>query len=461
MISCKLRFLGSVTLFLFLAFVPLRAQEGALMDETVQRLQEYIQVDTINPPGNESRAVEFFARLLEQEGIPYESAESAPGRGIIWARQSGGEKPALILLNHTDVVPANREYWDVDPLSGAIRDGYLYGRGALDMKNMGMMEFQSFVALHRAGRPLNRDVIFVATGDEEAGGFYGAGWMVKNHPEVFTNAGFLLNEGGGAQRSGNQLVMGIEVTQKVPLWLRFKSSGQPGHGSRPLVESAVNRLIEALHRIQNYGFQPHIVPSVEEFFKGISSTREGIRQKQFAQISRSVQEPDFLLQLQIEDPSLHALTRNTCSLTRLQGSSKINVVPPEAEGELDCRLLPDQNPDEFVALLKTIVNDSQIEIEKIMSFTPAVSSTDTELFRAIEAVMKERHPTAVVTPSVSTGFTDSHFFRDLGIACYGFNPAIIPDELDGSVHGNNERVPVESVRQGVADLLKIAERLVY
>jgi len=450
----------SIALALLFVVPSLMAQEN-LQNETVHRLQEYIQVDTINPPGNETRAVEFFARLLDEEGIPYERAESAPGRGIIWARLKGGDEPALILLNHTDVVPADRQYWDVEPLSGEIRDGYLYGRGALDMKNMGMMEFQSFLALHRAGKPLNRDVIFLATGDEEAGGLYGAGWMVENHPEVFKNAGYLLNEGGGAQRSGGHLIMGIEVTQKVPLWLRLKSTGEPGHGSRPLVESSVNRLIKALYRIQDYGFQPRIVPSVDQYFKGISVTREGERKEQFADLRQAVQNPDFLLELQLEDPTLNSLTRNTCSLTRLQGSSKINVVPPEAQGELDCRLLPDQDPDEFITLLETIINDPKVEIQKLMSFSPAVSSTDTELFKGITAVMKERHPDAIVTPSVTTGFTDSHFFRDLGISCYGFNPAIIPDDLQGTVHGNNERVPVESVKQGVSDLLEIVQRFVY
>ena len=152
----------------------------AIEDEALDWLQAFVQVDTINPPGNETRAVEFIANILESEGIPYQTAESAPGRGNIWARLEGGDEPALIMLQHTDVVPADMKYWTTDPLSGEIRDGYLWGRGTLDMKGTGMSQLATFVSLHRAGIPLNRDVVLVATADEEAGGFYGAGWLVEN-----------------------------------------------------------------------------------------------------------------------------------------------------------------------------------------------------------------------------------------------------------------------------------------
>ena len=169
----------------------------ALQDEAVGWLQEYIRINTINPPGNEIRGAEFFARLFEAEGIEYEIAESAPGRGNIWARLEGGDRPGIVLLHHIDVVPADERYWDNDPLSGELRDGYIYGRGALDTKTSGILHLATFMALHRSGIPLNRDVVFMATADEEAGGFFGAGWLVENRSELFNNVGFLLNEGGG------------------------------------------------------------------------------------------------------------------------------------------------------------------------------------------------------------------------------------------------------------------------
>jgi acetylornithine deacetylase/succinyl-diaminopimelate desuccinylase-like protein len=437
------------------------AAQPSLEDETVQRLQEYLRIDTVNPPGNEQRAVEFFQRLLDAEGIPYQTAESAEGRGNLWARLEGGDAPALVLLNHTDVVPADPAYWTTDPLSGEIRDGHVWGRGALDMKGTGILQFQAFVALHRAGRPLARDVVFVATADEEAGGFYGAGWLVENRPEIFENAGLLLNEGGGGSRDGDVVHFGVEVTQKVPLWLRLVASDEPGHGSTPRVSSAVSRLIRALSNIDGYQFPPRIVPAVEIYFEGLAESQTGKRKEQFANLRAAVDDPGFLLSLQLESPFLHALTRNTCSITRLQGSSKINVVPPEVSAEIDCRLVPDQDPDEFVSLLASIVNDPRVKVEKIMAFTPAVSSTDSDLYRAIATVIERRFPGSRLVPSVSTGFTDSHFFRDLGILSYGFDPTVIPDEISGTVHGNDERVPVEAVRQGVRHFLEILELVVY
>ena len=435
--------------------------QEAFEQETVDRLQNYLRIDTINPPGNESRAVDFFAKLLDAEGIPYETAESAPGRGNLWARLEGGSEPALVLLNHTDVVPADPDYWDVDPLSGEIRNGHLYGRGALDMKGTGMLQFQAFVALHRAGKPLKRDVLFVATADEEAGGFYGAGWLVERHREIFDDVGFLLNEGGGGSEAGDGIVFGVEVTQKVPLWLRLVASDEPGHGSTPHVTSAVSRLIRALANIDDYEFTPRIVPAVQVYFEGLAEKQQGLRRQQFADIGAAVSEPGFLLSLQLESPSLHALTRNTCSITRLEGSSKINVVPPEVAAEIDCRLLPDQDLDAFIDELGFIVNDPAVRIEKIMGFTPAVSSTDTELYQAIAEVTAKHYPHSQVTPAVSTGFTDSHFFRDLGIVSYGFDPTIIPVAIEGGVHGNNERVPVDSVKAGVRLFLEIVEKVVY
>jgi acetylornithine deacetylase/succinyl-diaminopimelate desuccinylase-like protein len=445
----------------FVLVIPSLVAGQSLEDETVQRLSDYLRVDTVNPPGNESRAVAFFARLLDAEGIPYETEESAPGRGNLWARLEGGDAPALVLLNHTDVVPFDRSYWETDPLSGEIKDGYVWGRGALDMKGTGLLQFQAFVALHRAGKPLERDVLFVATADEEAGGSYGAGYLVEHHPEIFEGAGLLLNEGGGGSREGDQVTFGVEVTQKVPLWLRLVSTDVPGHGSTPHVSSAVTRLIRALSNLDNYEFPPRIVPAVEIYFEGLAESRTGPRRQQFANLAEAARDPNFLLSLQLESPFLAALTRNTCSITRLEGSSKINVVPPQAAAEIDCRLLPDQDPDAFVTELQSIVNDPGVRIEKLMAFTPAVSSTDSELYRAIETVVARHFPEARVIPSVSTGFTDSHFFRDLGILSYGFDPTVVPDEISGTVHGNNERVPVAAVEQGVRHLLEILELVVY
>ena len=429
----------------------------SLQDEAVQWLQEYIRINTTNPPGNEIAAAEFFARIFDAEGIEYEIAESAPGRGNIWARLRGGDEPGIVLLHHMDVVPADERYWSSDPFSGELRDGYIYGRGALDTKTSGILHLATFLALHRTETPLSRDVVFMATADEEAGGFFGAGWLVENRPEIFENIGFLLNEGGGGSNVKGTVNFGLEVTQKVPYWLRVTARGAPGHGSRPLVSYAAVKLIEALERLRLHDFEARVVPAVDEHFRGMAPGHPEPWRSRFADIASAIEEPGVLLELQLYDPGLHALTRNTCSITRFEGSGKINVVSPEVAAEIDCRLLPDQDPEEWLAELNAVLG-SDVEVEVLMGFTPAVSSTDTDLYRIVREVTLEEFPDAGFVAQVLGGFTDSHFFRDMGITSYGYEATATPSEDDSGVHGNDERVTEANVRRGVAMTLRILER---
>lgn len=432
-----------------------------LEQEGVDTLQKYIRIDTINPPGNESRAVEFFARIFEAEGIPYESVESAPGRGNIWARLKGGSEPALILLNHMDVVPADDEFWDDDPLSGKIEDGYLYGRGTLDMKGTAIAHLQTFLALHRSGKTLNRDVIWMGTADEEAGGYFGAGWLVENRPELFEGVGLLLNEGGAGSVQDGKILFGVEVTQKVPHWIRVKATGPSGHGSVPHAESAVTRLIGALHRIHSNPFTPRITGPVDAYFKALAPYVDEEWREAFSDMKTAIKDPVFVDRLQAWNVGYHALIRNTISITMLEGSSKINVVPPDAFAELDCRMLPDQDPEEFLNELRYIIDDPNVSLETIMVFTPAVSSTDSPLYRAIEEIIGAHYPDAPIVPTVGRGFTDSHFFRDLGITCYGFTPYVIPAEDRGGIHGNNERISLENIHLSIQLTREIVENVVF
>jgi acetylornithine deacetylase/succinyl-diaminopimelate desuccinylase-like protein len=403
--------------------------------------------------------LDLSLRILQQEGIPFDTASSAPGRGNIWARLKGGNEPALMLLHHMDVVPADPRYWDVDPYSAEVRNGDIFGRGALDTKMLGIAHFQAFIALHRLRVPLNRDVVFMATADEEAGGAFGAGWIVKNRPEAFRGVGFVLNEGGDGSVLGGRQQFGIEVTQKVPLWLKLVATGNPGHGSQPQVSTSVTRLIRALERLRTYEFTPRIVPAVDAYFKGMAPNG-GPLQAALQDMAKTVQDRNMLLTLQAEAPSMAALTRNTCSITMLEGSNKINVVPPEATAQIDCRTLPDQDHAAFIAELATVINDPGIRIEKIMGFTPAVSPQDNAVYRALVDVTRRNYPQAAIIPSVSTGFTDSHFFRDLGIPSYGYAPFLIPAEQASGLHGNNERMSEANVRRGTAIMLEIVQRIV-
>ena len=442
---------------LVLFVIPGALQAEEFSDQAPRRLADYLRVDTTNPPGNENRGVDFIAGILTDAGIQYQTAESAPGRGNIWARLEGGQQLGLVLLHHIDVVPADLEYWSVEPYSGAIQEGFVWGRGALDMKGLGIVQLQAFLALHASGTKLNRDVWYVATADEEAGGFFGAGWLAEHHSEIFEDVGFLLNEGGRGSLLGGQVVFGVEVTQKVPVWLRLVARGRPGHGSSPQVETAVTRLLRAGHRIASTRFPARVVDPVRQMFHGLAPYQPKRLADRYRNIDESVQDADFMLSLQLQDPGRHALLRNTCSATGLSGSSKINVVPPEARLELDCRVLPDQDVDEFIEGIATIVNDPEVEIERVMSFTPAMSSTDTPLYRLIGELASRNYPGSKVVPSVMTGFTDSHFFRDLDIVSYGFAPFVIPAEEGRSVHGNNERISVENMKRGTTFMIELLQ----
>ena len=451
-------FKAGIVILFFMFCGVLRSQ--TLEDEAVGWLQNYIQIDTINPPGNEYRAVDFLAEIFEAEGIEYQTAESAPGRGNIWARLEGGNEPGLILLQHSDVVPADEEFWTIPVLSGAIRDGVILGRGARDMKGLGTLQLATFIALHRSGVELNRDVVFLATADEEAGGLFGVGWLIENRPEIFEDIGILLNEGGGGSRVGQNVVFSVEVTQKVPVWLRLYAIDRPGHGSSPRTTSSVTRIVQALNTMLENPFPPRIIGPVNDYFSALSVDMDEEWAGSYANIQAAINDPNFVAKLHDARPGHNSLIRDTCSMTRMSGSNKINVIPPTAWAELDCRILPDKPADQFISELDDLIGYTGVEIQKIMAFTPAISETNSRLYRAIDSVTQELHPGSRVLPSVSTGFTDSHFTRDLGIISYGFNPIITNRGEHTGVHGNDEQVGEEAFRRGVGDFYAVVRNVV-
>ena len=437
---------------------PVMSQESVelLQEQAVEWLQEYIQINTVNPPGNEIAGALFFAAVFEAEGIQYEMVESAPGRGNIWAVLDGGDEPGLLLLHHIDVVPADAQYWVTDPFSGEIRDGVIYGRGALDTKSTGIIHLAAFLSLHRSGVTLNRDVMFMATADEEAGGFFGAGWLVENRPELFEDIGYAINESGGGTIAEGRIQFSVEVTQKVPYWLRLTTRGEPGHGSRPQAATSVTRLVAALVRLDQHEFPIRVIPAVDAYFRGLAATAPSEWRSRYADIGAALQEPGVAAELLRYNSGHYGLIRNTCSMTRLSASDKINVIPAEAWAELDCRLIPDQSPDDFLDELGVILG-ADVNVETLMGFTPAESSAETGLFRVIEQVTRSNFPGASITPAVSTGFTDSHFLRDIGITAYGYHPFVVPREDYAGLHGNDERLSVENVRRGVLVMVDVIE----
>ena len=434
---------------------------SALEQEAVSLLSRYIQIDTTNPPGNETKAAKFFKEIFDREGIEARIIESAPGRGNIYARLPGsGARKAVMLLNHMDVVPADAKLWKEAPFSGSVKDGYIWGRGALDMKGPAIAELMTLLALKRNNVALRGDVIFLGTADEEAGGALGAGFLLEKHPDLFANVGVVLNEGGGVRLSKDGTVQSysVSVAEKTPLWLRLIASGAPGHGSTPGRDAAVNKLVLALGRLLAYQTPIKVVPEVQKFFADTAAGEPESRRQQYQDLRTALKDPAFAASF-TNNPRNNASVRNTVAVTGLRASDKVNVIPAQASADIDARLLPGEDPQSFIAEVRRVIGDDSIKIEVLLSFPAAASAADPEAMRAIQELANRRDNDAPVVAPLVRGFTDCHFFRAKGISCLGFMPLRnIPSE-EGLVHGVNERISLDSLRSGVQLLYELVHKL--
>lgn len=428
----------------------------AYQDLAVDLMRQYLRVNTSNPPGNEIEAAKFFKAIFDKEGLPNETFEYKPGRANLIARYKGnGSKRPIILLNHSDVVTADPKAWRVDPFSAEIIDGSIYGRGALDMKGEGLLQLMTMIVLAREKPALSRDVIFLATADEEVKD-EGSLWMIANKSELFKDAEYLLTEGGDNLLADGQVkFVGVDVAEKAPLWLQLTASGQPGHGSRPIIDSAPNRLVRVMNRILAYEPPIKLLPAVERFFKDIAPLQPEPLRTKFTNIRQSLGDPAFAKRL-ASDREYGFLIRNTISLTMMSGSKQTNVIPNEATCNIDVRLLPGEKPEEFLAELKRVIDDPTIKIENVNTFKPPNSSaTHTELFELISRTTKAHHPEALITTKMLSGYTESQLYRQLGIIAYGWTPIYTTVEENEGVHGNNERITVKNVREGTREFYEV------
>jgi acetylornithine deacetylase/succinyl-diaminopimelate desuccinylase-like protein len=420
-------------------------------DLAVEWMQEYLRIDTTNPPGNELRAAVFFKRILDKEGIENYVLEYAPGRADLWARvphTNAQAKKPIILLNHMDVVTSDASHWRVPPFSGTIIGGAMYGRGAQDMKDEGLAQLVVMVMLKREKAALDRDVLFLAVSDEEAAGT-GTDWMITHHRDLLENAEFLINEGGeNLLENGKVKYVGVDVGEKSPLWLHVVAHGRPGHGSRPNPDSSPDRLVRALDRIIQYRTPLKVLPVVEEFMRDMAPYEEGERARQFRNIREAIRDKNFQEEVE-RDESLNYLLRNTITLTMLGGSEQTNVIPPEAWANLDARLLPGEDPKAFLESIRQLVNDPNVTVDPLNSeFRVAnASTTDTALFNAIRQVAQHYFPDTPVVPRLTSGYTENQRYRPLGISAYGFSPYTATEQEGSTEHGNDERIRVEELRR--------------
>jgi acetylornithine deacetylase/succinyl-diaminopimelate desuccinylase-like protein len=442
-----------------------RAQNGGIdwtryQDMAVDLMQQYLRVNTSNPPGNEIEAARFFKKIFDQHGIENEIFEYKPGRANIIARLKGnGSKRPIILLSHTDVVTAEPASWEVDPFAGVIKNGSIWGRGALDMKGEGLFHLMTMILLKQEGASLSRDVIFLGTADEEVND-EGSLWMIANKAHLFKDAEYLLTEGGDNLLEGGSVkIVGVDVAEKAPFWLRLTATGLPGHGSRPVADSASNRLIRAMNRILDWETPVKLLPAVEQFFKDVAPLQPEPWRSQFANVRESLKDPAFAKSLSSQR-EYNFLLRNTISITMLSGSKQTNVIPNTATCNLDVRLLPGESPEDFLKALTAVIADPSIKIENVNRFKPPNSSPiNTELFSLIARKTKEKHPGAVITTKMLSGYTESQLYRQLGITAYGWAPIYTTAEEDEGVHGNNERISVKNVREGTREFYEVVKEI--
>jgi len=421
-------------------------------DLAVTWMQEYLRIDTTNPPGHEMRAVAFYKKILDEEGIENRAFEYAPGRGDLWARiphTTNEAKRPIILLNHTDVVTSDASHWTVPPFSGEIRGGYIWGRGAQDMKDEGLAQLVAMVMLKRENVALDRDVIFLAVADEEVDGA-GTDWFIAHQRDLLGNAEFLINEGGENLLEDTRVkYVGVDVGEKTIYWLHVVAHGQPGHGSRPNPDSAPNRLVRALDRILAYRSPLRVLPVVEEFLRDMAPYEPPDRAASYRNIRKAIEDKNFREEVE-RDPSLNFLLRDTISLTMLGGSEQTNVIPPEAWANLDVRILPGGDPKAVVEALRRVVNDPNVTVEPLSGeFRVAnYSGTDNALFAAIREVAGKYFPGTPVVPHITSGYTENQRYRPLSIVAYGFDPYTATEEEGNTEHGNDERIRVDEVRRG-------------
>jgi acetylornithine deacetylase/succinyl-diaminopimelate desuccinylase-like protein len=421
-------------------------------DLAVTWMQQYLQVDTTNPPGNEMKAVEFYKKILDEEGIENRVFEYTPGRGDLWARiphSTSDPKRPVILLNHMDVVTSDASHWQEPPFSGKIADGYIWGRGAQDMKDEGLAQLVAMVMLKREKVALDRDVIFLAVADEEAEGT-GTDWFIAHQRDLLENAEFLINEGGeNLLEDGRVKYIGVDVGEKTTYWLKVVAHGRPGHASRPNPDSAPNRLVRALNRIIAYRTPLHVLPVVEEFLRDMAPYEPPERAAYYRDVQKAIDDKRFQEEVE-QDESLNFLLRDTISLTMMGGSEQTNVIPPEAWANLDVRILPGGDPKAVLAAVRRVVNDPNVSVEPMNDeFRVAnYSGTDNALFAAIRHVSAKYFPGTPVVPHITSGYTENQRYRPLGIAAYGFNPYTATDEEGNTEHGNDERIRVDEVRRG-------------
>ncbi|MBU7016753.1 MAG: M20/M25/M40 family metallo-hydrolase [Theionarchaea archaeon] len=421
--------------------------------EAVNILRDLIQIDTVNPPGNEGRAAQYLVDLFEKEKIDYQLL-GEKGRENFVASLGEGEK-ALLFLSHTDVVPVSEETWDIPPFSGEIRDGFIWGRGALDCKDLVAAEACALLRIKRENIHLKGRIIFAAVADEEKGGAVGAKLLTEKYPEAI-RANFAINEGAGEyiDINGKKLYL-LQTGEKGPCWSRLKAYGISGHGSRPsLGDNAVVKMAGAVDRLGAYSPEIVVIPEVRQLIEAYMKLRgdkKEVTPENVDEIIDTIQDRFFA-------EGLRAVTRMTVSPNIIKGGKKVNIIPEYCEAEVDIRTLPGQNEEYVRKELEPLTKECNLEIAHYhpANFSPA----NNEYYALVEESVKEILGDVSCSPYVLSGATDSYYLRKIGIESYGvslLSPGF-PTDLLKTVHGSNERIDIKSMEVKTAFLYRLATK---
>jgi acetylornithine deacetylase/succinyl-diaminopimelate desuccinylase-like protein len=435
-------------------------------EEATQLLSELLQIDTTNPPGKERPAAEYLQRFFQKQGISSEILEKEPGRSNLLARLKGSKPgPKLMLLSHTDVVPAtNPKSWKYPPFSGAVKEGYVWGRGALDMKSMTAMEAVAFALFRRMNLDFAGELMFLAVADEEKGGTYGAAWLAEVHKEK-VYADYVINEGGGMPLEVNGKVFyTIETIEKGLWWVRVRVKGTAGHGSVPHEDNSLVKSARVIDRIAQHKFPKMISPSLQTFFQKVASALGP--QGRTAVQSLLAEDSDIDVAALFDDKALNpylvnAFIRTTCSPTMIQAGLKENVIPDSCEFVLDFRFVPGFSREKIQETLKAMAQElgMEMEIETLQFHDVSESPSNTDLYTIIEETIREELPGVEGIPYLMTGATDSRFLREIGCVAYGFQPLstrMSLSERSRLIHNDNERIDTDSLELGVKWLTQVA-----
>lgn len=451
---------------------PLALDWEAIGQESLALYRELLRLDTTNPPGNERAAADLLAQTLREDGIEPWIIESAPGRANLVARlpatdPAPGAGP-LLLAGHTDVVPANASEWTHPPFEAVEADGYIWGRGALDMKNMVTMSAMTMKLLARAQGRRRRDIIFAAVADEEEGCTFGSQFLVEQHPER-VRAEYMLGEVGGFWLNiGQTTYVPIQVAEKGQAHLRLRAKGSPGHASMPRKDNSLVRLGRAMERLGSGRLEHRVAPVMEEFVQTLAKTQP----KATGVVLKGLLNPrlaplliDYVMPDKDIARNFNALLHDTVSPTIAQAGTKRNVIPDEATCELDGRMLPGTSGEALRRQVEALIDDKQVSVELIKAFEAVhMAQIESPLYDMILRTVNRHEPNAVCVPYMISGYTDAQFFSRLGARCYGFSPLKITPEsglkFAQLFHGVDERVPVEGYLWGQRLLYEVVEGFV-